>query len=163
MVTRAELPCISWEEDLGPDDIRRVSDLILATITDALALPADGSNRLFFVVPTPIPYVRAEAELLAAAATPGTEARELRVVTLPQGGKCYVIPGEERFRALLPYIFRLGPPELTFIAANCKFDLTAAENEIINFVYAVLGDALSNSTCDVTGMHFDSGDLVELF
>lgn len=162
MVTGAELPRISWEEDFGAKDVRRVSDLIVATITAGLASPAVGRKRLFFVVPTPTPYAKAEAKFLAAS-TAGTPAREFRVVTLPHGGTCYAASAEERFRALLPHAFRMGPPELTVIAVNCVFDLTAPEDEIAKFVLAALGDAPSTATRDVAGMHFDSGDLVEVF
>ena len=161
-MNKAELPLITWEEDFGPEDVRRVSYMIVATITAALASPTAEQERMFFVVPTPTPYAKAEAELLSAFGAERTAAGELRVVTLPRGGRCYVTSGESRFRALLPHSFRLGPPELTFIAANCGFDLSAAEGDIVKFVLGVLGD-VPCATNDVAGMHFDSGDLVELF
>jgi hypothetical protein len=162
MVNKRDLPIITWEEDFGPEDERRVSGLIVATITAGLALPADGCERLFFVVPTPTPYTKAEAEMLSAFGEKRGAAEKLRIVALPRAGRCYVTSGEMRFRELLPHAFRLGPPELTFIAANCEFDHKAAQSDIVTFVLEALAKTPS-STNDVAGMHFDSGDLVELF
>jgi hypothetical protein len=162
MVNKTDLPIITWEEDFEPEDERRVSGLIVTTITAALALPADGYERLFFVVPTPTPYAKAEAEMLSAFDTKRVVAKELRIVALPRGGRCYVTSGDMRFRRLLPHAFRLGPPELTFIAANCEFDLTAAQSDIVPFVLKALAK-MPSAASDVAGMHFDSGDLVEMF
>lgn len=162
MVTNTTLPHISWEENFGPEDMHRVSDIIVETITNVLTVPTDGRKRLFFVVPTPPPYVKAEVELLAAA-NASDAAKALRVVKLTHKGRCYAISSEKQFRALIPHAFHLGPPELTFIAANCGFDLAATESEIANFVLNVLEDVSFVATGDLVGMHFDSGDLVELF
>lgn len=161
MVSEPGLPAITWEEDFGPDDASAMSAVITATITARLKPPASGRERLFFVVPTPRPYAKAEAALLAEFGTGGADAGDLRVVTLPRGGRCYVTADERQFRALLPLAFGLGPPELTLLVANCAFDLTAPEVDIVAFVLATLGDVPSVSR-DVAGMHFDSGDLVEL-
>lgn len=161
MVNKAELPAITWEENFGPEEDRRVSDLIVSTITAQLASPLAEREWLFFIVPTPSPYEKAEVNLLSALGA--TVSKDLRVVTLPRGGRCYMTTGEERFGVLLPHIFHMGPPELTLIAANCGFDLTATEDEIAKFVLTALKGVSSATPRDVVGMHFDSGDLVELF
>ncbi|MDD1620691.1 MAG: hypothetical protein LUQ11_04365 [Methylococcaceae bacterium] len=162
MVSGAELPRISWEENFGPEEINRIADLIVATITGSLAPPAGGRQRLFFVVPTPTPYAKAEKELFAAAGEAGME-KDLRWVNLPNGGRCYAISGESQFRRLIPSTFRLGPPELTFIAANCEFDLATTAGEITDFVLSALRAESRAAMNDFVGMHFDSGDLVEMF
>jgi hypothetical protein len=162
MVTGPELPQISWEEDFSREDERRVSGQIVATITSKLTPPAAGCSRLYFFVPTPAPYTKAEAKLLLALDAEGITAKELRVLTLPHGGRCYVVSDENHFRTLLPHAFHLGPPELTFVVANCRFDISSAEEDIVNLVLAALRSTPS-ATQDIVGMHFDSGSLVELF
>jgi len=163
MVNGMELSRISWEENFGPEESRRTADLIVAAITSSLAPPAAGYKRLFFVVPTPTPYAKAEEALFAAASAAGMAERDLRLVPMPSGGKCYAISGESQFRMLIPNVFHLGPPELTFIAANCEFDLAVTQEEIANFVLRALRGASPTKTNDLVGMHFDSGDLVEMF
>jgi hypothetical protein len=161
MVNKADLPVIAWEESFGPTDERLVAGQIVAAITAPLLSPSVGRRRLFFVIPTPTPYANAERDLLSAIGAEG--AQELRVLRLPHEGRCYAIDNEEQFCAWLPRFFRLGPPELTFIAANCELDLTASEDSIARFVMAALDSGASQVRRDVVGMHFDSGDLVELF
>lgn len=163
MVTGAGLPPISWEENFGPEDEIRVSSVIVETITRALAAPAERRQRLFFIVPTPTPYAKAESALLAAAVAAGMAAKDLRVLALPHGGRCYAVSGEAGLRMLVPHAFRLGPPELTFIAANCGFDLGAPEADIARFVLDALRSEPSAAKRDLAGLHFDSGDLVESF
>ena len=70
---------------------------------------------------------------------------------------------EALFKALLPAAFRMGPPEITLFAANCRFDLHGDENAFAGFLLAVLKDNATAQTGEVAGMHFDSGDLVEVF
>jgi hypothetical protein len=161
MVSKSDLPVIVWDEGFGPADERRVTELIMATMNASLLPQPSGRNRLFFVVPTPAPYANAEANLFAAIGADA--AQELRVLPLPRGGKCYVTSSEERLRALLPHAFQLGPPELTLIAANCDLSLAAPEGKMTDFVLGVLKRLPSTVQRDVVGMHFDSGDLVELF
>jgi hypothetical protein len=158
MVTGEGIPKICWEENLGPDEMRRVSDGIVCGLTSRLALPMER-NRLFFVIPTPSPYAKAEAEMLSALATACT----LRLVRLPKGGRCYVVSDESGFRLLIPLAFRLGPPELTLFAANCDFGAAAEEEQIASFVLNVLRDSSSLAGQDVAGFHFDSGDLLSAF
>lgn len=163
MVNKADLPRISWEEDFGPQEADRVSGEIVAAISGNLPTPAAGFERLYFIVPTPAPYTRAEAEFLAAAAKEGSTPQNVRVVALSHGGKCYVFGTEGLFKALLPNAFRMGPPELTLIAANCSLDLASSESDIAGFVLAALKDDPAGLAGDMAGIHFDSGDLVEVF
>lgn len=153
---------ISWGEDMGPEDIHRVTDSIVSAITDSFKAPTAGYHRLYFVVPTPVPYAKAEAKLFSAFYASKKMTGELRAVALPRKGKCYVISGEKCFRKLLPLVFDLGPPELTFIAANCTFDICAEEDVIVRFVFRTVKGEFP-ADCDIKGLHFDSGDLIESF
>lgn len=156
------LPAITWEEDMEPEDVSSVSDAIVSAITAVLKPSTAESHRLFFVVPTPVPYAKAESELFYAFKAGGKTTGKLRAVTLARKGRCYVISGEQCFRMLLPHIFNLGPPELTFIAGNCTFDFSAEKNTISGFVLrAIKGEPCPD--CDFQGLHFDSGDLIESF
>jgi hypothetical protein len=156
------LAAITWEEDMAPEDVSSVSDAIVSAITAALKPPAAESHRLFFVVPTPVPYSKAESALFSAFKASGKTTGKLRAVTLDRKGRCYLISGEQCFKMLLPHVFNLGPPEFTFIAGNCKFDFSAEENTISGFVLgAIKGEPCVD--CDFQGLHFDSGDLIESF
>ena len=163
MVTKAEGPRISWEEDIGPEEAARLSEEIVALITQRLPEPEPGRARLYFVVPTPAPYDSAEADYLAAVTAAGGRPESFRVVTLPRGGKAYLFGAQELFKALLPQAFRLGPPELTLVAANCWFDLHGADSDVATFLLAYLKHDSRELTGEVAGLHFDSGDLVEVF
>lgn len=132
-------------------------------LTAELTVPAQGQERWFFVVPTPVPYDKAEAEFLEAVQDTGESPAGFFVLLLPRGGKCYATRDLVRFQALLPRAFDLGPPELTFVAANCPFDQTATEHALAGFVISVLDASLSPRPGQISGMHFDSGDLVEVF
>lgn len=156
MVTGGTLPSISWEEDFGPADDGRVSELILATLTSRLRSPV-GRTRLYFVLFTPTPYSDAEQRFLTAAGG------DLRVLSLPHRGRCYAFRDTAAFRASLPLAFRLGPPEITLVGANCGFDLGAPEDEITRLVLTALGQPPAETMGDLAGLHFDSGDLVEAF
>jgi hypothetical protein len=57
------LPANTWEEDMEPEAVNSVSNSIVSAITGVLKSPAAESHRLFFVVPTPVPYAKAESEL----------------------------------------------------------------------------------------------------
>lgn len=159
---KTELARISWKEAMEPEEVRRVSDSIASSIIATLTTPTAGSHRLFFIVPTPIPYKKAEEELFSAFDDRKKATGKLRAVSLPQKGKCYVVSGKRCFRMLLPYVFSLGPPELTFIAANCPFDFYAEESVIAKVVVEMLMDE-PNADLEYKGFHFDSGDLVESF
>lgn len=163
MVNKPDMPRISWEEGFGPQDEARVSDEIVAALTRGLPGKQPGRGRLHFIVPTPAPYDSAEAAFLAAAADEGATPREFRVIALPRNGKCYAFGTDSLFKALLSHAFSMGPPELTFIAADCGFDLHASQDAIAEFVLAILQDRSTVPAEDFTGLHFDSGDLVEAF
>jgi len=162
MVKKPALPDIAWEENFQPEDEARVADHILRVLLARLPPPPPQATRLFFFIPTPTPYADAETRFLAASQTGTMAGRQPRTVTLPRGGKCYVVAGADSFRKLLPHAFHLGPPELTFIAADCPFDLDAGEAQMAGFVLAALTHRATAGQHRV-GMHFDSGDLVELF
>ncbi|WDE00629.1 hypothetical protein [Thalassomonas actiniarum] len=163
MVAKPTLPQINWEEDFTLCDERRVSEQIMTTITSTLAPLPQGDSRLFFFVPTPAPYSAAQDKLLLALEAGGVTEKKRRVLSLPHGGRCYVLSSESGFLTLLAHAFHLGPPELTFIGANCHFNIGGDDGEdMVNFVLAALKQA-PQSRQDIVGLHFDSGTLVELF
>ena len=162
MVKSSEPSKISWEEDFSSEDEKRISSRILATITSGLVIPIEGQHRLYFFIPTPAPYQEAESNFAFALEAAGVKSFERRVLMLPRGGRCFAVLGDDSFLALLPLAFHLGPPELTFIAANCRFSLQTQEEEILNFILAILENGAPDPK-NVSGMHFDSGDLVEVF
>lgn len=157
---------ISWEEDFNPDDDHRVSTLITHTITAGLNQLTEGHKRLYFIVPTPAPYPVAEQEMLRDINVDRDKKTEIdsifRVAKLINGATCYITSGENNFCRVIPLAFRLGPPELTLIAANCGFSIDSTIKEISEFVLAALNADLS-SGFNFNGMHFDSGDLIEKF
>ncbi|WP_281556712.1 hypothetical protein [Thalassomonas sp. RHCl1] len=117
---------------------------------------------MFFFIPTPAPYSAAENKLLLALEAGGVTEKKRRILSLPHSGKCYVFSSESGFLTLLAHAFHLGPPELTFIGANCHFNIGDDGESMVNFVLAALKQA-SQSRQDIVGLHFDSGTLVELF
>lgn len=162
MVNDPKIPLITWEENFNLDDARRVSDLIVATLTEKLASKETGHSRLFFFIPTPTPYQKAEAKLFNAFRVKDDSGCDLRVLALPQNGRCYVTSSAQCFKELIPHAFQLGPAELTFVATNCKSTLSEQEDNLVNFVLTVL-EGTKSTTQEFAGMHFDSGDLVEVF
>ncbi len=164
MVKKIKNPSISWEEDFGPQEESSTSKLILNTMLTQLAAVSLTCTRLYFFIPVPTPYARAEADFIASFNTSYRKETNLRVTELPNNGRCYITSSEELFLELIPQAFNLGPAELTFIIANCQFDLNTEDATIANY----LSEALQNQpnckqTRDLSGIHFDSGDLVELF
>ncbi len=166
MVADEEHPEISWIENSSLEDERRFSDQLVSIISSALPSLAEDRVRLFFLIPTPAPHPDAEARMINEINYPTEGTGDVRLIMLPRGGRCYVVSAEDRLRALVPLAFRLGPPELTFLASNCTFDQHALESEITDFVLNALiaerPQRLANPRL-VAGLHFDSGDLVEVF
>jgi hypothetical protein len=157
------MPSLHWEENLCDEDARVMTTRIIETLTGALGPRMAGSRRLFFVVPTPSPYARAEAELLAAARSAGIGENALLVLDLPRAGRCYTVGSEDGLRRLIPAAFRLGPSELTFIVADGELDLGAPREQLTALVLAVLTDRPLGDRTRAAGLHFDSGEPVESF
>ena len=157
------VPQICWDEGLGQDEELLIAERIMAELMLPLSKQYPDSHTLFFIVPTPTPYKAADAAFVAAATTAGASPRTFRELIFRGGGRFYATAEESMFKALLPPAFHLGPAELTLIAAHCRFDFLAPTNEIADYVLAVLQDRATARRRDFVGMHFDSGDLVEIF
>lgn len=157
---------ISLEENFTAADEHRVSALIVQTITADLTQVTERENRLYFIVPTPTPYRVAEEEMLREIGVYSKNKTAadgfMRVTRLRNGATCYVISGTSIFLKVIPLAFRLGPPEVTFFAANCPFGIGVALDELSDYVLAAL-KADRSSGCEFIGMHFDSGDLMDTF
>jgi hypothetical protein len=152
---------ISWPEAAGPAEAARLAGEIIAGLTRPLRTPGPGQRRTYVVIPNPVPYGRAQAAFLASlAGEPGAPAG-VRALDLPGGGRAYAVDGETLLLRLIPEAFSLGPPELTFIAANLPdAPETAGEAALVAEILRNRSDLASG---DLAGMHFDSGDLVERF
>lgn len=162
MVNHLNTPSISWDENLNSQEVINIANLITDTLTAALPSATEGQSQLFFTIPTPTPYSAAEQQLLATKDIQEISNSHFRIIDLPNNGKCYVLNGRGEFCRFIPHAFQLGPPELTFLAANCAFGLMSNETMISDFVVSNLKKE-SHLLSECTGMHFDSGDLVEVF
>jgi hypothetical protein len=160
------LPIISWPEAGSESEMARVRDEIIATLTLYLE-PAGQCQRVYALVATPMLSPPAESRLLSAVQAEAAFGDPLRRVELPGGGRCYVCATQQTFASLLLPAFQFGPPEITLIGANCPHP-GDAPNLLSRFLMAQLQRSSDPERSvavlrDSVGMHFDSGDLVEIF
>lgn len=163
MVTDEDLAQLSWEEAFTPIEAAQKAKEIIAALTRRLTSSGPEHHRLYFAVPNPTPYAAAEAEFAKAMINEGASPENSRILTLPGGGKCYAFADASLFTKVLPDAFRLGPPELTLIAMNSDLHLGATEDALVELVLKVLGSRTTAQTGSAVGMHFDSGDLMQVF
>ncbi|MDH5328159.1 MAG: hypothetical protein OEY58_22155 [Gammaproteobacteria bacterium] len=159
MVVSSNIPTISWEENFSYDDERRVATLILEALRSARGERISDEPMLFFFIPTPLAYDKAELEMVEGYHKATGE--QLRHIAFPRG-KAYVVASPDQFLQLVPLTFKLGPPELTFILSQCGLDLSSSEQSLSDHIVDALAKDSSADGC-YAGLHFDSGDLVELF
>jgi len=152
---------ISWPEKADPAEEARLAGEIVAGLMHPLRSAGPGQRRTYVVVPNPVPYARAQAAFLASLASEPVAPAGVRVLDLPEGGRAYAVDDQALLRRLIPEAFRLGPPELTFIAANLPSAPDAAGEAAL--IAPILRDQSDLAPGDIAGMHFDSGDLVERF
>ncbi len=156
------VPSICWDEGLSAKQEQALGQVILDLVRhkQVAALPAITNYYVF--IPNPVPYDSAEAAMFAAL--PAGLAQQVRRIRLPQAGKCYGVVGDAACLALMPHAFHLGPPELTLLALPCG--LTSLENEIelARYITAQLARRDTDpAPREIVGLHFDSGDLLEVF
>lgn len=158
----ATLPAIEWPEAPDPSVDSDLSATVLQLLTNAIGSPGSGETRLFFLVPSPPPAVAAEQKLLGVFGDEVLAEQQVRVVVLDNKARCYVVAESACFLRMLPIAARLGPPELTVIAVRCPVELLSFDNRLATLVTQALKGA-ERMQYAMAGMHFDSGDLVELF
>ena len=156
-------PIISWDENMNLTQVQEQVDATMVRLTSRIEKPMDGEHRLYFMIPTPAPYEVSEAKFLSTLNEGYSLPNQVKALLLSSNGKCYAVSEADRFRDLLPLAFQLGPPEITMLAANCKFDLSAPETEIGAFVLSALKSNISQPLGKIAGLHFDSGDLMRVF
>ena len=154
---------ISWDESMNLAQVQEQVDATMTRLISRIEKPADGENRLYFVIPTPVPYEVSEAKFLSTLNKGHSFMNQVKTLQLSPNGKCYAVSEADRFRALLPLAFQLGPPEITMLAANCEFDLSTPETKIGAFVLSALKSNIPQPLGKIAGLHFDSGDLVRVF
>jgi hypothetical protein len=163
------LPRISWPEVVSAPEVARVQAEIITELKRHLK-PVPEDQRVYALVFTPTLTPQAEARFLSAAqADRPTPQDPVRIVDLPRRGRCYSCTTEEVFAALLPLAFQFGPPEVTLIAANLVGHSRGDLHSLSSFLRAQLRkeacdpESGNGTARDSVGMHFDSGDLVEMF
>ena len=64
----------------------------------------------------------------------------------------------------MPQAFHLGPPELTVLAFPSTLICLENETELARYISAQLARRDTEpAPCEIVGLHFDSGDLLEIF
>lgn len=160
------LPTIFWDEGLSAKEELALGQAILHVVRQyqvAALLTSINTNSNYYVfIPNPVPYDSAEAAMLAAL--PADLAQQVRCISLPRAGKCYGVMGDEACLALMPQAFHLGPPELTVLAFPSTLICLENEIELARYISAQLARRDTEpAPREVVGLHFDSGDLLEIF
>jgi hypothetical protein len=151
------LPTIAWDEGLDAQQDAALARATIEALVAGLREPESSQRRAYVVVPTPAPDPREQTRWMATAAHHGLAAGSLRLVSLSQGGCCFVVEDRAAVERWLPIVFRHGPPEITLLALNSVDHIGSQQ------VQAVLRDQSHLNPADRAGLHFDSGDLIERF
>jgi len=158
-VTTPPIPQISWPESADPAAEQRVVGRICTLLAASLPPLAPGQARLLFALPTPAPYDAAHAALLAGLPA----GMQIRSLTWRPHGRCYLAEGLTVWPELVPRMFRLGPPELTFLAVQGPCRIGAPAATLLQAMRLTLADQRCPDVAAHAGLHFDSGDLRERF
>lgn len=153
---------ICWGEGLAAKQEQALAHAILDLVRHSQVAEQPLLANCYFFIPNPAPWGNAEAAMFAAL--PASLAQQVRSIQLPHGGKCYAVLGDVDCLAFMPHAFHLGPPELTMLAVDGKLISLENENELARFITLQLarrGPVLGPRA--VVGLHFDSGDLLEVF
>jgi hypothetical protein len=162
MVNMMPVPAICWDEGLSPEQEQALAHAVLRLIQQRQGLAQFPAGNGYFFIPNPAPYAQAETTMLAAL--PNGLAQQVRVISLPRGGKCYGVAGDDACLGFMPHAFHLGPPELTILALDYGSIALANDGELERFVAQQLAQREPVAQpCAVVGLHFDSGDLVDVF
>lgn len=155
---------MSWAEDLSAIQEQALAHAILDLVRHRQVAALPEAANCYFFIPNPAPWENAEAAMFAAL--PEGLAQQVRSIQLQAGGKCYAVLGDVDCLAFMPHAFHLGPPELTMLAADSKlvsFE-SKSESELAHFITLQLARcAPVPGPRLVVGLHFDSGDLLEVF
>ncbi len=170
MVNTMTLPTIFWDEGLSAKEELALAQAILHVVRQnqvaallASSNTSSNTNTNYYVfIPNPVPYDSAEAVMFTAL--PFDLAQQVRSIGLPHAGKCYGVMGDTACLALMPHAFHLGPPELTVLAFPSTLICLENEIELARHISAQLARRDTEAAPrEIVGLHFDSGDLLEIF
>lgn len=159
MVTPPPIPPVCWPEAADAAAEQRTAARICELLTEGLPPLAAGDARLLFVVPTPAPYDAAHGAVMAA----WPAGMRVRSLAWPPHGRCYVAGEPAAWPAVAAEMFRLGPPELTFVAVQGPCGIDSAAPVLLRMLQAMLADRADADVRAHRGLHFDSGALSERF
>lgn len=162
MLNTMTLPVIFWDDGLSAKQELALGQAILQVVRQNQVAALLTSTNYYVFIPNPVPYDSAEAVMFAAL--PADLAQQVRCISLPHAGKCYGVMGDAACLALMPHAFHLGPPELTVLAFPSTLICLENEIELARYISAQLARRDTEpAPREIVGLHFDSGDLLEIF